>query len=296
MAISGSAEINVTVRNGVISIVAPDDQAYDLGEDVVFSGINTETYRTYLFITGPALFANGSQIQSFDPPQSKVVSGVLPTFSQASVYGDNTWSWKWSTSEVYLAPGTYIVYAASQPYDKWKLLHSNAARATVSVRISHGPRAVANFTAAPRSGNAPLTITFTDRSTGSPSSWWWNFGDGTYATVKNPVHRYASPGAYTVSLTATNAYGSHTRTRVSYITAKPTAADFSGTPTSGYAPVTVTFTDKSTNGPTAWRWSFGDGTSSAAKNPVHTYTRAGAFTVSLNATNATGSSIKSITS
>lgn len=70
--------------------------------------------------------------------------------------------------------------------------------------------------------------------------------------------------------------------------AAPVAA-FSGTPTSGYAPLTVQFTDESTNSPTSWSWDFGDGGTSGDQNPSHIYTSAGTFTVSLTATNADGS-------
>jgi len=66
-------------------------------------------------------------------------------------------------------------------------------------------------------------------------------------------------------------------------------ANFSGTPTSGGAPLTVNFTDLSTNSPTAWSWTFGDGGTSTVKNPSHTYTATGTFTVSLTATNGSGS-------
>ena len=63
-----------------------------------------------------------------------------------------------------------------------------------------------------------------------------------------------------------------------------------GTPTSGTAPLSVTFTDLSTNGPTSWNWTFGDGniTNTTLQNPIHTYLTGGNYTVSLNVTNASG--------
>ncbi|MFB3880875.1 MAG: metallophosphoesterase [Armatimonadota bacterium] len=70
---------------------------------------------------------------------------------------------------------------------------------------------------------------------------------------------------------------------------KPPIADFSATPTSGTAPCTVYFTDLSTNAPTSWRWSFGDGGASTTRSPSHQYTAAGSYTVSLTAANAYGS-------
>jgi beta propeller repeat protein len=79
---------------------------------------------------------------------------------------------------------------------------------------------IASFTATPTSGTAPLTVLFTDTSTGSPTSWIWSFGDGdaTNATLENPVHTFRSAGTYTVSLTAMNTRGSDTMTKTGYIT------------------------------------------------------------------------------
>jgi len=68
----------------------------------------------------------------------------------------------------------------------------------------------------------------------------------------------------------------------------PVAA-FTGTPTSGTAPLAVSFTDQSTNSPTSWSWTFGDGGTATTQNPSHSYTTAGSYTVSLTATNSAGS-------
>ena len=152
---------------------------------------------------------------------------------------------------------------------------------------------VANFWGTPKSGNAPLDVTFTDISTEEPTAWNWSFGDGTYSTQQNPKHTYSVGGIYTVSLTVTNAagYGKMTKTNYINITAlqKP-VANFWGSPKSGNLPLNVTFTDISTGTPTAWTWSFGDGTTnSTVKNPVHTYNKAGKYTVTLTVNNTAGS-------
>jgi len=76
----------------------------------------------------------------------------------------------------------------------------------------------ADFSGNPRSGNPPLTVAFTDLSTGSPTSWSWTFGDGGTSTAQNPSHQYTAVNSYTVSLTATNAQGSDTETKPGYIT------------------------------------------------------------------------------
>lgn len=78
---------------------------------------------------------------------------------------------------------------------------------------------VANFIGVPTTGPAPLTVRFTDTSTGVPTSWTWNFGDGTTSTDRHPTKIYQNHGVYNVSLTATNAQGQNTTTKVNYITA-----------------------------------------------------------------------------
>ena len=76
---------------------------------------------------------------------------------------------------------------------------------------------VAAFSGSPTSGTAPLAVTFTDASTGGPTAWSWDFGDGTSSTAQNPVHTYAAAGSYSVSLTVTNSGGSNSLTKPSYI-------------------------------------------------------------------------------
>lgn len=69
----------------------------------------------------------------------------------------------------------------------------------------------------------------------------------------------------------------------------PPVAAFTATPTNGTAPLTVSFTDQSTNNPTSWQWNFGDGNTSAQQNPQHTYQNAGTYTVAFTVTNSYGS-------
>jgi len=77
----------------------------------------------------------------------------------------------------------------------------------------------ANFTANTTNGHSPLNVHFTDKSTGNPTSWNWDFGDGSSSTDQNPNHTFSTVGAYTIKLTATNDDGSSSLTRNNYITA-----------------------------------------------------------------------------
>jgi PKD repeat protein len=95
----------------------------------------------------------------------------------------------------------------------------------------------ASFNAAPLTGTAPLTVNFTDTSTGTITSRSWNFGDGGTSAAQNPSHVYTTAGTFTVSLTVTGPGGSNTATRVGLITvnAAPGANPVLGAPTPGTA-------------------------------------------------------------
>lgn len=305
----------------------------------------------------------------------------------------------------------------------------------------------ASFEASVTAGDAPLTVAFTDLSTGPATSWAWDFGDGATSTLQSPVHTYTAPGVYTVRLEASNVSGASTLERAALITvaapppirvfpavadayvksSSPTrnygaepelrvragdvvyrsyvkfsvtglpaaplvsarlrlhvtdgsdvggalhvvpttwtegaltyanaptpagtpvatlgavsasttveldvlpvlagngtyafalqststnsalfasresglapelvleigpavapVADFSATPVSGLEPLTVRFTDTSANFPTSFEWDFGDGATSTTRDPVHTYTDPGTYSVVLRASNEAG--------
>jgi PKD repeat protein len=69
----------------------------------------------------------------------------------------------------------------------------------------------ADFSASVVIGDPPLDVSFTDLSTEVPTGWSWDFGDTGASSVQHPSHQYTTAGVYTVSLTATNSVGSHTR-------------------------------------------------------------------------------------
>jgi PKD repeat protein len=79
---------------------------------------------------------------------------------------------------------------------------------------------IADFKADRLDGFSPLTVQFTDLSSGSINSWYWDFGDGTSSSSHNPQHVFSSPGTYTVSLTVTGQNGSDTEGKADYINVK----------------------------------------------------------------------------
>ena len=152
---------------------------------------------------------------------------------------------------------------------------------------------MANFDASPSGGVKPLDVQFADHSTGNITGWQWTFGDGGTSTNQNPQHTYTATGSYTVSLKVSGPGGGDTMTRTAYIhvtqTAVKPAANFDATPNGGVAPVNVQFNDRSSGDVTTWEWEFGDGATSAERNPQHTYAAVGSYTVRLTVTGPAGS-------
>jgi YVTN family beta-propeller protein len=261
------------------------------------AGKDTEIKTNYITVTEASKAPDANFVGS-------PVSGNIPLkvqFTDKSTGSPTSWKWnfgdgsdlvtEYNPTHTYSKAGTYTV----------KETVSNAAGKDTEIKtnyitVTSVTKPVAAFSASPTSGNLPLSVTFTDKSTNSPISWKWNFGDGTSSTARNPTHKYSAEGKYTVTLTATNSAGSNTVTKSNYITVTATSqapvADFWGSPLSGKAPLKVTFTEASKGSPTTWRWDFGDGTYSTQKSPVHTYSAAGTYTVKLTAINTAGSNTK----
>jgi hypothetical protein len=150
---------------------------------------------------------------------------------------------------------------------------------------------IVDFYTSNQYGSGPFTVSFFDGSRGAePMTYHWDFGDGTTSDKQNPSHTFMADKDYTVRLTVTNQYGSDTKTMPAYISVGlPPKAEFSATPREGDTPLTVKFTDASTNRPTEWKWNFGDGTSSTEQNPTHTYTSSSFNFVTLRVSNHFGS-------
>lgn len=150
----------------------------------------------------------------------------------------------------------------------------------------------AAFSASPVSGCSPLVVYFFDSSTGNPSQWRWDLGNGVTSFLRNPSATYFSAGTYNVKLVVTNAAGKDSVLKTQYITvyASP-KVDFGFNKLTGCFPLPVQFTEKATAGSgtaISWKWDFGDGTMSDKQSPVHTYTTAGNFSATLQVTNSYG--------
>ncbi|MEO6671457.1 MAG: PKD domain-containing protein [Ferruginibacter sp.] len=210
----------------------------------------------------------------------------------------NPTSWKWTLgnsttsflqnpSVTYFTPGTYTV----------KLVIQNAAGKDSLTKISYISiygKPTVDFSASSQTGCFPLTVNFTDLSTtpaGIIDNWQWDFGDGNASTQQNPSHVYTSAGSYNVSLRVRNTNGCYqTITRTQYITVgnAPVAGFTNSISTNCTAPVNIYFQNTSTgSGTLSYFWTFGDGQTSVAQNPSHSF-GSGTFIVTLITTNGNG--------
>ena len=262
------------------------------------AGSDTATQTGYVTVSSVAT----GPVASF---VSTVTTGTTPLtvqFVDSSTNSPKTWAWSFgdggtstlqNPSHTYLAAGTYTVTLTAT-----NTAGSNTVTQTGYIVVSAvSTIPVASFLSTAVSGTVPCTVQFLDYSTNTPVSWVWSFGDGNTSTLQNPSHTYLAAGTYTVTLTATNTAGSNTATKSGYITvtyAVPITG-FTSNVTTGTTPLYVQFTDISTNTPTSWSWTFGDGGTSTLQNPVYEYTDEGTNTVTLTATNSAGSNTTSTT-
>ena len=229
-------------------------------------------------------------------PATFVFSPVSPKVGQVVQFADTTsgdptsWQWDFGDGATSTTKNPSHAFALSSSYTVTLAAGNSSGSKTGSqtISVTSVSPLIASFAFNPTSPAAGQAVQFADTTTGTPTSWQWNFGDGTTSSAQNPSHVFTAAGSKTVTLTATNASGSNSTNRTVTVVAV-VAASFAFSPVSPAAGQSVAFTDTSTGSPTSWQWNFGDGLTSTAQNPSHVYTTAGSKTVTLTVTNNTGS-------
>lgn len=257
------------------------------------------TYLVTLTATGPGGTSQHSEtITVYEPVAAGFTatptSGIAPvsvSFTNTSTgdyssllwdFGDGSTSSEVNPSHEYLTGGTYTVsLTASGPGGSDS--ETRAGLITVYSSVQ------AEFDGLPTSGIAPLTVNFTNQSSGNYATLNWSFGDGGVSALTNPDHLYSTGGTYTVTLTAAGDGGTDTEVKTNYITVyDPVTAGFTASPTSGIGPLQVDFANQSTGSYTTIFWDFGDGATSTEENPTHIYSNGGSYTVTLTASGPGG--------
>lgn len=187
-------------------------------------------------------------------------------------FGDGSTSNDINPVHTYLTPGTYSVTLTAT--------NGNCSKSITQNNLINIGQATADFSYTSSGVCFPISVSYTDLSLNAVS-WLWNFGDGSISTLQHPSHLFTYQPAGPVTLTITDANGCVKTVSKPNVTGVNVTASVSDT--LGCRPFTTSFQNISP-GATAWFWNFGDGNTSTQQNPVHTYTTAGIYTVTLTVT------------
>ncbi len=204
------------------------------------------------------------------------------TFTDQSLGDPDAWTWALSDgatgnsqnfNHTFDAPGTYEVCLTAG-----NLCGNTTECLNITVSCT-APQA--NFT----STTNELEVTFTDLSTENPTSWQWDFGDGTLSDEASPLHSYALPGSYTVCLTASSICGTTISCQEVIVTCPAPVGSF----TDSISGLQAKFSAISEDEVDTWSWDFGDGTTATSQDAEHVYAESGDYEVCLTITNLCGS-------
>jgi PKD repeat protein len=257
--------------------------------------LNPGTY-TVILVANPGSACEGrdtivNMITVSAPPTASftaaaVCLGTATAFNNTSS-GGTTYSWNFGDLGTSALQNPTHTYATANTFNVTLITTAAGAGCsdTVVQTVTVNPTPNVSFTSNITSGCGPLTVTFTNNTTGGTPTYNWNFGDAGTSTSTNPSHTYNTPGTYTVILTATLGTCTNADTIVNMITVSPT-------PTASFTANTVcvgtaTAFNNTSVGGTTYAWDFGDLGTSALQNPTHMYASANTYTVTLITGNGT---------
>lgn len=265
------------------------------------------------------LYPQTVEIETAIPPTATFTavptSGADPLsvqLTETSTSSGTSWVWNATNVTGNNVPFTFNttsgspIQAFSQGNYSISLKSTNAGGSNISTQVTFVNVSLlpihADFSLFNTAGTAPFTTYLYDQSTNLTGSetFSWLLGDGNTSTSKNLYYTWNITGTYSVNHSVSNGVTTSWKNVSDMITVGTPVppvvapvASFYGGPQIGGVPLTVFFTDVSTNTPTSWNWSMGDGTYDETQNPSHIYTGSGFFTVNLTATNSAGSNTTS---
>ncbi|MEM9983646.1 MAG: PKD domain-containing protein, partial [Bacteroidota bacterium] len=234
----------------------------------------------------------GINTLSIEANDSSLCEGDSVFFvTNASPLSQVTWSFGNGDSSQQLNPGYRYLTPGSFDVEAY-VIDPGGCDITLSIPITVFPKPQIDFGVADTNlgCSLPFAVDFVNQSN-LATSYRWNFGDGTQSTQVNPSHSYTQADSFTVSLTAWGQNGCRRQLRRRhYVKVEPMAAGFEAKPRGGCAPLPVTFLDttRSVYPLTSWEWDFGDGFSSNAQHPLHTYADTGYYDLTLIVENSRG--------
>ncbi|HZK07407.1 MAG TPA: PKD domain-containing protein [Bacteroidales bacterium] len=221
------------------------------------------------------------------------VNGLAPLavqFTDQSVYAGpaDSWLWDFGDGSTSTSQSPFHIYQQAGNYTVSFTVMAGQYSQTItrSNYINCAPPLVPDFTADTTWCRPGEPIQFIDLSLGAPATWFWQFGDGQSSATQHPVHSYANPGEYTVSLFVQKGSSVKFKTKTNYIKVlEHVVADFAADANVAACGQTINFTDLTTGNPTWWHWDFGNGVTSILQNPEISYEYWGTYNVTLIAAN-----------
>lgn len=297
----GSLTYNWTLGNGAVpasstatnpsNIAYPASGNYTVSLQVSSSLGCSQTIQKTLPFGAYAAAISGSDTACINTPATFTNASTPAPVSMVWNFGDGTAARTSPTTKTYKTAGNYTL----------KLVNTYGGCADSVTRTVHVLNApVPDFIADKNAAcQPPFTVNFTDKTTGSPIQWFWDFGDGSSSTLQNPQHVYTATGKFDVKLTVTGAGNCPvTTTKTAFITIQTPTVSINSANNLGacikgagaVSSITPTATVKSVDPITGYNWSAPGSNegSSTSSTPTFTYNTAGTYTLSLTVTTAGG--------
>lgn len=210
---------------------------------------------------------------------------------------NTTWSWDFGNTKTSTLFNAGTIYLDEQTYTVTLTARDGLQTSVKKMQVMLYKKPVVDFSASPAMGCQPLPVNFSSSSTagdGEIANYFWDFGDGAIqqGTALSQIgHVYNFVQTANVSLTITNSHGCyHTLIKPAVVIAQPVAASFHADKTV-LCQITdaVQFTNTSTGGGTlSYLWDFGDGSTSADKDPTHVFSKKGIYSIRLTVSSPGG--------
>lgn len=247
------------------------------------------------FLIAIVPFASQGQVTArFTMSDTAGCAPLIVHFTNTST-GATSYSWNLGNSTLSTLTDVSTSYTSAGTYTVTLVASNGSVTNTYTKLVVIHPQPTVNFTASDTAICPGSSTIFTSTSTPGMTgglTYNWNFGDGFFSAATGPSHVYAAPGFYTVSLLATNSAGcASTLSRGSYIRVvnRPNVRYRASDSVFCAAPGITTLTNMTTgSSPFVYLWRFGDGTTSTATNPSHTYGASGGYNVTLRVTDRYG--------
>ncbi len=195
----------------------------------VHSGKSTNTATRIVLVLAASTLRS-----SFTFSPASPLAGQAIQFNDSSTGGPTSWAWNFGDGATSTVQNPSHAFAAAGTYTVALTAGTSSASNRTTRSVTVASTLAASFTFSPASPIVNQAVQFTDKSSGGPTSWSWNFGDGATSAAQNPSHVFAAAGTYTVALTAGTSSASNRTTR-SVTVASTLAASFTFSPASPIA-------------------------------------------------------------